>query len=299
MNIESLRMFIKIVDNGSITKTAEQTYISQSALSQQIKTMEQLFNTQLIERSNRGVTLTCNGKVVYEYARHLTSTYDSMIREIQENEESNRVLHILSTPIIASYALPCTLYYVKKNFPTYSLEISSVASARIEQQINCDQGDIGFISGPPSDPSLTGQKVFSDDVFLVAGSEMNIADTIHKEDLYHHPLLPLTSDQRTEQHLEKRLFEEGIDPDRLMIMFKQDSIESIKLSTMNGYGMAFLPYMCIKKELYHKQLKIIGVEEMALHNDYYIIKKKASEYRDRTLLKLTSYIEKILADTIC
>ena len=38
---------------------------------------------------------------------------------------------------------------------------------------------------------------------------------------------------------------------------------------------------------------------MALHNDYYIIKKKASEYRDRTLLKLTSYIEKILADTIC
>ena len=42
MNIESLRMFIKIVDNGSITKTAEQTYISQSALSQQIKTMEQL-----------------------------------------------------------------------------------------------------------------------------------------------------------------------------------------------------------------------------------------------------------------
>ena len=37
MNIESLRMFIKIVDNGSITKTAEQTYISQSALSQQIK----------------------------------------------------------------------------------------------------------------------------------------------------------------------------------------------------------------------------------------------------------------------
>ena len=121
MNIESLRMFIKIADNGSITKTAEQTFISQSALSQQIKTMEQLFNTSLIERSNKGVTLTCSGKTVYEYALHLTSTYDSMIRELQENEESNRVLHILSTPIIASYALPCTLYYIKKNFPTYLL----------------------------------------------------------------------------------------------------------------------------------------------------------------------------------
>ena len=61
MNIESLRMFIKIADNGSITKTAEQTFISQSALSQQIKTMEHLFNTSLIERSNQGVTLTCSG----------------------------------------------------------------------------------------------------------------------------------------------------------------------------------------------------------------------------------------------
>ena len=284
MNIESLRMFIKIADNGSITKTAEQTFISQSALSQQIKTMEQLFNTSLIERSNKGVTLTCSGKTVYEYAVHLTSTYDSMIRELQENEESNRVLHILSTPIIASYALPCTLYYIKKNFPTYSLEISSMASHRIEQQINCDQGDIGFITGPPSDPSLTGQKVFSDDVFLVAGSDMEIEDH---------------TDQKTEQHLEKRLTDEGVDVESLMILFKQDSIESIKLSTINGYGMAFLPYMCIKKELYHKQLKIISVEGLTLQNDYYIIKKKASEYRDRTLLKLICYIEKILADTIC
>lgn len=299
MNIESLRMFIKIADNGSITKTAEQTFISQSALSQQIKTMEQLFNTSLIERSNKGVTLTCSGKTVYEYAVHLTSTYDSMIRELQENEESNRVLHILSTPIIASYALPCTLYYIKKNFPTYSLEISSMASHRIEQQINCDQGDIGFITGPPSDPSLTGQKVFSDDVFLVAGSDMEIEDHILKEDLSRYPLLTLTTDQKTEQHLEKHLTDEGVDIESLMILFKQDSIESIKLSTINGYGMAFLPYMCIKKELYHKQLKIISVEGLTLQNDYYIIKKKASEYRDRTLLKLICYIEKILADTIC
>lgn len=299
MNIESLRMFIKIADNGSITKTAEQTFISQSALSQQIKTMEQLFNTSLIERSNKGVTLTCSGKTVYEYAVHLTSTYDSMIRELQENEESNRVLHILSTPIIASYALPCTLYYIKKNFPTYSLEISSMASHRIEQQVNCDQGDIGFITGPPLDPSLTGQKVFSDDVFLVAGSDMEIDDHILKEDLSRYPLLTLTTDQKTEQHLEKRLTDEGVDVESLMILFKQDSIESIKLSTINGYGMAFLPYMCIKKELYHKQLKIINVEGLTLQNDYYIIKKKASEYRDRTLLKLICYIEKILADTIC
>ena len=299
MNIESLRMFIKIADNGSITKTAEHTFISQSALSQQIKTMEQLFNTSLIERSNKGVTLTCSGKTVYEYALHLTSTYDSMIRELQENEESNRVLHILSMPIIASYALPCTLYYIKKNFPTYSLEISSMASHRIEQQVNCDQGDIGFITGPPSDPSLTGQKVFSDDVFLVAGSDMKIEDHILKEDLSRYPLLTLTTDQKTEQHLEKRLTDEGVDVESLMILFKQDSIESIKLSTINGYGMAFLPYMCIKKELYHKQLKIISVEGLTLQNDYYIIKKKASEYRDRTLLKLICYIEKILADTIC
>lgn len=299
MNIESLRMFIKIVDNGSITKTAEQTYISQSALSQQIKTMEQLFNTRLIERSNKGVTLTCSGKTVYEYAIHLTSTYDSMIRELQENEESKRVLHILSTPLVASYALPCTMYYLKKNFPTYSLEISSMASTRVEQQINCDQGDIGFISGPPSDPSLTGQKVFSDDVFLVVGSEMDIDDTIQKKELYRHPLLTLTSDQKTEQLLEKRLLEAGVDAERLMIMFKQDSIESIKLSTMNGFGMAFLPYMCIKKELYHKQLKIISIEGLTLRNDYYVVKKKASEYRDHTLMNLTNYIEKILADTIC
>lgn len=299
MNMEYFKMFVSVVNQGSISKVAEIMNISQSALSQQMKAMEKLWGVRLLERTNKGVTLTPVGEVVYRNAVKLTTSYEQMLQEISETQDKNRTLRIIATPVVYSYALPCTLYHVKKKFPTYTLEIGTMDSQKVEDTISQGFFDIGFIVGKPKNDKILSKKVFSGKVYLVAGDTLDIPDQITRDDIYKYPLLMFSKSQKTRQILDHYLKKIGIDINQLHILYNLDSTESIKVSAIKGYGLAFLPYTAIKKELYNKQLRIIKMDSFDFENHYYAIKKQTSEHTDLDLLKITAYIEKFIEDTIC
>lgn len=153
--------------------------------------------------------------------------------------------------------------------------------------------------GKPNDKTLSYKKVFSDRVFLVCGEKMKVHSPISCQELYNYPFLMLVKTQKTRQLLDKELKNNGINVEQLYIPYTLESTESIKLSVINGYGLAFLPYMAIKKELYHKQLRIIECEYLQFENDFYSIKRRQGSYFNTELSKLTNYIERILKETIC
>ena len=81
MNLESLKFFYKIAVAGNISSVAKEAHISQSALSQQINKLESRFTGKLLERSNKGVTLTPKGEIVFKFAENILRTYDEMLDE--------------------------------------------------------------------------------------------------------------------------------------------------------------------------------------------------------------------------
>lgn len=299
MNINHLKMFVSIVNHRNISKVAEIMHISQSALSQQIRTMEQEFGASLLVRSPNGVVPTYIGSIVYQKAKEIISTYDDIFISINNAQSKNKSVHIIATPVAYSYALPCTFYHVKNNYPAYSLEVEVMTSNLIEEKISKGVGDMGIIIGKPKDKSLTYKKVFSDHVYLVTEQNSNIPPQIECEDIYNYPILMLVETQKTRQILNKNLAKIGIDVKNLNVPYTLESTESIKLSALNGYGLAFLPYMAIKKELYHKQLRIVKCDCLNIENSFYSIRRKENEHLNTELSKLITYIEKILEGTIC
>ncbi|ADL04118.1 LysR family transcriptional regulator [Lacrimispora saccharolytica] len=299
MNIHNLKMFIKIVESGSISKTAEEMNISQSALSQQLRVMEQEFSARLFERNYQGVIPTNIGMIVYNRALEILSSYDRMLADITNAQNQNKTLHILASPCVYSYALPCTVYHVKNKYPEYTLNMEMMSSRIIEEKISKGFADMGIIIGRPKDKNLSARKVFSDRVFLVAGEKMKVPSQLNCQDLSHYPLLMLVKTQKTRQVLDKMLSKNGIRINQLHIPYTLDSTESIKLSAINGFGLAFLPYMAIKKEIYNKQLRIIECHCLEFDNDYYSIKNAASVPLNYESSKLIKYIETILKETIC
>lgn len=299
MNVQNLKMFIKIVETGSISKAAELMSISQSALSQQLRVMELEIGARLFERNYNGVIPTDTGKIVYSHAMEITSSYDRMFLDISNSQNQNKTIHIIANPCVYSYALPCTLYHVKNNYPQYTLQMEVMSSQNIEEKITKGQADMGIIIGRPKDKNLSSKKVFTDRFCLVAGEKMQVPARLSSEELYHYPLLMLVKNQKTRQLIDKSLIKSGIQIGRLHILYTLESTESIKLSAINGFGLAFLPYMAIKKELYHKQLRIIDCPGLEFENDYYSIKRSGDVPASPESAKLIKYIEKILKDTIC
>ncbi|MBO3444426.1 LysR family transcriptional regulator [Clostridium sp. CCUG 7971] len=299
MNFNYLSQFVDVVKLGSISKGAEKNHISQSALSQQIKLMEQFLDSTLLERSNKGVSLTPQGNIVYKQSLQIITLYNKMLQDIERMQNQDKVLEIFSTSSICDYALPCTLYHIKKKYPQLTIKLSNMSSQLIEEHIACGQGTIGFISGKPKNKSLISKKIFSDKICLVAGNDMSVPAYLSKEMLYDYPIIMLDSSKYIRHQLDKYLKKIGIDVSNLKILYSLDSIESIKSSSARGFGLAFLPYMTIKKELYNKQLKIIEMDDFKLDNNFYTVTKPLDDSYDKEIYKLINYIEKTISKTIC
>lgn len=299
MNITSLKTYVYAVKYKSLSKAAEAMYLSQSAVSQQIKSLEFLLSIKLLERSHQGVVPTLLGNVVYQHAEKILSYYSQMSAEIENLQNDDKKIRIISTPVMYSYALPCLLYHIKEKYPNYNLIVDTMSSESIEDKILQGVSDIGFIVGKPKDKTLKVKKVFTDQVVLVASNDSDIPEKISCDDIYKYPLFMLSNACKTRGIISEYLKGIGINVERIKTLFDLNSTESMKMSILHGYGLAFVPYMGIKKELYNKQLRVVELENFSLENDYYLIRLGKDEHIDLKFLELISYIEKTFKETIC
>jgi len=106
MHIESLEYFQEIAKLKSISKVANNSHISQPALSQQIQKLEDSLEKKLFIRSNRGVKLTESGEIVLKYADNIIRTYNKMISDLNEQEnkeikiEVSTQLQLTASPVL-------------------------------------------------------------------------------------------------------------------------------------------------------------------------------------------------------
>ena len=298
MNIDTLFMFIEIVNNGSITKAAERLHVSQSALSQQIKSMENSFGCRLLDRSNQGVSMTPAGEAVYQRAQEILGIYQTLVNQLEVLQKKDRCFHILSMDVIYTYALPCALFQIQKKFQEVRLETKVMPSAQIEQKINAGQGDIGFIVGPPVNKELYSRFIFSDPVHLVMTPRTRKREKMALEELKQLPMMMISGSHRTQQKLDAYLAQKGVPGQQLNVTCEFESFESAKQSVINGMGAAFLPYSSIKKELYNKQLEIIEIEDFEFKFRYYLIKNPKLQ-QDVHIKELFAYLERMLDSMIC
>lgn len=287
MNISLYQSLINVAKFESITYAAQQANISQPALSQQIRSLEEEMDVQLFNRSPRGVTLTDQGKVFVEYAQQIVDTHHEMIHAMQT--PSCSTLTIYSTPIINSYALPCTLFHVSQNFDNYSLNLETFPSDTVEKAIANGRAHIGFIVGESQHPELISIPAFKDPYYLATSYDSNLPETLDIDELANYPLLMLANSQKSRLLLNQYLNTIGVNIDSLKIPYDMDSIESIKTSITRGYGLAFLPYMVIKKELYNKQLRIVRLKGFDYQCQYSLIRTKRRCYGNEDIIDFITY----------
>lgn len=299
MNITVCKIFLNIVKYQSMSKAAESLYLSQSAVSQQIRTLENRLGVSLFERTHNGVTLSDYGVIVQPYIERIVDNHMQMLNTLNLQKHPQKVLKIASTPVVYSYALPCTIYHIKQHFPRYELEIETMASAIIEEEILKGTNDIGFIVGEPKNKKLYYKNILTDNVVLIASQEMKIPSRIHCRDLIKYPLILPSHSCKSRDVIETHLSNIDVDFHQLHILYELDSTESMKMSVMQGYGLAFMPYMGVKKELYTKQLKIITLDDYRLNNHYYMIRTKNKHHQDTDFMQVSAYLESMFNKTVC
>ena len=107
MYLDSLRFFLHIVEEKSISKAAQRVHVSQSAMSQLIHKLEEDLGYELLNRSNKGVTVTARGEIAHKYIQKIIRNYDQMLADLNEFENEMKQITIMGTRSLSAYSLPC------------------------------------------------------------------------------------------------------------------------------------------------------------------------------------------------
>ena len=284
---EIYKFFLKVSEMGSISKAADKLYISQPALSQQLKNLEKELHTPLFIRSNKGIELTEEGKIVYKYFSMSEKLLQEMKKEIRDKKNNVKKIRISAVPTMCNYSLPCMIYHLKQHYPNTSVELYSRSdSFKIEEELVNGRCDIGFVvEDIKNEFILTSKKIFEEEILLVASNiSVNYPDFISERELSKYDLINMA----TENEITRTVSRYINDFENYKITYNLESIDAIKSCVVNGYGLAFLPYSTIKKELYNKEIKIINIDNLSIIQNVSLV-KRISETDG--LKKIISYIE--------
>ena len=272
MNISALKYFRRVVDSKSISKVSQNSFISQSALSQMIQRLESEIGYQLLKRSNKGVSLTDMGAVVYKYSKIICRLEEEMEEELCRVAQNITNIRINGYYSFVNYSLPCVLYRVKKEFPKLNFESFGKSSEDSLKDLLNELTHISFINIEPNNKNIKYDTIGKEKIVLLANKDFDIPEKISIKELINYEMVFLNSFCIRKDYIVDRLKEVDLKFSDLNIMFEVNNISSAKSSLSNGLGVCFLPYMSVKKEIYEGDFKVIEITDFDLDYEIYVAK---------------------------
>jgi len=278
MHIESFKYFQQIAKLQSISKVANNSHISQPALSQQIQKLEDSLDKKLFIRSNRGVELTESGKIVQKYADNMIRTYNKMLSDL--NDQESKEIKIEGEHTIATYCLPCAILNMNFKFPNHKYNLVSASSDKIEQDVLSDICEVGFTTKPSQAENLISEKVINEKVVLISPPAFDLPEKIKLEEVLDHKFVILKEDCIIKDNFKNSIEDLGFDFSEIEVISRLDSTEAIKTLVRKGYGVAFVPYNAVRDEFSANEINVSRIKDYDLDYDIYMINKKAKFISD-------------------
>ena len=212
VKLELYRVFKEVAETGNISLAAKNLYISQSAVSQSIKQLETALQARLFARSPRGVSLTWEGQMLYQYVRSalgLLATGEDKLSQAQQLLLGT--LTIGASDTVTSFFLTPYLETFHHQHPGIRLKIVSGRSAKVLSMLKSGAVDIACASSP-SDSSLTTWSCFATHSIFVAGGGYG-CDFDHvytRQEIADFPLILLERKASSRVFLEQYFLQSGI-----------------------------------------------------------------------------------------
>lgn len=273
MDLEYLKSFYMTVKYNSISKAAQVLHLTQPGLSGQIKSLESELGVSLLNRSNKGVELTEEGKVVFDYADTLLSIQGNIKRDLINLQQDQPKLMIGACKSVGEYALPCSIFTFKHLHGEVDIHMEVINSAEVIQKLQDHTINIGIIQYDPKDDDIVTLPIISDELLLV-GNSANSPKKISIEELKQIPLILREHNSGTRYVIEKSLEENNVDVGELNVIYDLNSPEAIKSSILSGKGFSFLPKIAIAQELKKQSIQTVQVVGLKIFFCYYIASRK-------------------------
>lgn len=277
MNINLLKAFIAVVKEGSFSRAAEHLFISQPALSQNIKQLETHFAVPLIKRTAHGLTLTEVGEVFYNHATKICADYELMEEEMSSFRASlKETLQIGATNVIGGFAVPCSIFIFKNKYPESNVKLRIGNRRQIMELLQQDVIDIAIVEGDRPDDSFAASEIHAEEMVVIAPRQAawEAKTGLSLEEFRRAPLIIREEGSATRDTLERTLRAAGLSLGELNVVMELYSAQAIKAAVEAGHGVSILPRLAVKTELFNKTMLRLEIDNLAFSQPIHIVYKK-------------------------
>lgn len=272
-----LKVFRTVAEHLNFRKAAEHLFLTQPAITLQIKALEEDLGIRLFDRAGNRVSLTAQGTVLLAYATKIAALVSQAEQDLAaEDGKISGELSLGVSTTIAQYVLPHLLGAFLEEHPRVQFSLHSGNTGEIVRLLLDGQVSIGLIEGPARDRGIHTELFMQDELVLIVPPDHE-SDSMSRAELLASSLL-----MREHGSGSRRVVEIALEKNRLKLKsFKKvmnlDSTEAIKSAVEAGLGVGFVSRWAISKELELGALKVANVAGLAMARQFSLVSRTGPE----------------------
>jgi len=274
VHIETLKVFCEVVETGSFSAAASQNFITQSAVSQQLRTLESKYRCKLLERGRAGAKATPAGEILYRASREILERYREIETQLQESGKvvagSLRVAIVYS---VGLHELPPYLKEYLREYPQVNVHVEYSRPNKIYEDVIAGRIDLGIVAYPAKHPQITVVPFREDRLVVVVPPNHPFSSfkRVAISRLNGESFVGYERDFSTRKATDQLFKDRSV---TVQYVGEYDNIETIKRAVEIGQGIGIIPLASVQYELEQGVLKVVSLSDETVLRPLGIIYKK-------------------------
>ncbi len=267
--LRQLQVFEKVASHLNYSRAAEELYLSQPAVSMQIKQIEGHIGLPLFEQMGKKIFLTEAGRELFHYARSISQQLVEMEAVFDELKGMGRGRLTLSVVNTANYFTPQLLAQFCKRHPNISVNLQVANRDAVLKQLADNITDLAIMGKPPEGLDVTSESFMDNPLVVISAPSHPLASLSHIPfaRLSGETFLSREKGSGTRSAMERVFAQHGVQP---RISMEMETNEAIKQAVQAGMGLGILSLHSIELELETRRLAVLDVEHFPLLRHWYV-----------------------------
>ena len=272
---------LKVAEYENFTKAAKELCISQPAISNHIKAVEEELGFKIFERGTSGIHLTEKGAIVIKYISQMNSIAESLKQALASDKLSATALRVgITHTVESSLVVDAIAKYLNKSTPGVSIRITSGTSKSLYKQLKNGEIDFIIMEGSYNDPDLNNVMLGTDSLVLVTSPSNHLAskNTVTLDEMKEENLIMRLPDSNTMKTFASALKERSKSLSDFNIILEIDNIATIKDLIRRDFGVSILAKSVCLDEVRKGKLAILNIENISMVREMNLVYPKDFEH---------------------